>query len=132
MTGVETKVALNMRQPPSKLGVVERQLNWIVIGLFLTLAAIVVVASVCAGVLQARDGEAQWYMGDIRLESGSRRALISLGSFMILFNTHVPVSLFVTLEYVWGGADPLRCRCALCACVPLFPSRLGPFLFPSP
>ncbi|GAB0493781.1 hypothetical protein MMPV_005066 [Pyropia vietnamensis] len=100
MTGVETKVALNMRQPPSKLGVVERQLNWIVIGLFLTLAAIVVVASVCAGVLQARNGEAQWYMGDDRLESGSKRALISLGSFMILFNTHVPVSLFVTLEFV--------------------------------
>ncbi|KAK1864367.1 hypothetical protein I4F81_006915 [Pyropia yezoensis] len=100
MTGVETKVALNMRQPPSKLGVVERQLNWIVIGLFLTLAAIVVVASVCAGVLQSRYGEAQWYMGDVRLETGSRRALISLGSFMILFNTHVPVSLFVTLEFV--------------------------------
>jgi len=103
MTGVETKVALNMRQPPSKLGVLERQLNWIVIGLFLSLAVIVIIASVLAGVSQTRDGPDQWYMRGYRLESGSRRALLSLGSYMILFNTHVPVSLFVTLEYVVGG-----------------------------
>lgn len=99
-TGFDTKVALNMRNPPSKMGSVERKLNWVVLILFLTLAALVITGSIIAGVLQNRDGAGQWYMGENALKSGSKVSSQSLGTFLILFSTFIPVSLFVTLEFI--------------------------------
>lgn len=99
-TGFDSKVALNMRNPPSKMGSVELKLNWVVAMLFLCLAALVIVGSVISGVLQDRFGEGQWYMGSLRLETGRDVGVRGLGTFLILFSTFIPVSLFVTLEFV--------------------------------
>lgn len=98
--GQDTKLAQNMRDPPSKLGGIERMMNRVVVGLFSILAAVTVVVSLIAGHWQADEGEAQWYMGENRLLSGSEVGFRSLGTFLILFHTFVPVSLFVTLEFV--------------------------------
>lgn len=99
-TGFETKVALNMRHPPSKMGSVEKKLNWVVLLLFVLLAILVITASVIAGVVQGTYGQGQWYMGDFRDETAREVIPRSLGTFLILFSTFIPVSLFVTLEFI--------------------------------
>lgn len=99
-TGRDTKIALNMRDAPSKLGGIERMMNRIVVSLFGLLLALTVVTATLAGVWQRRYGLGQWYMDENRLLSGRTVALRSLGTFIILYHTFVPVSLFVTLEFV--------------------------------
>ncbi|CAN8066886.1 unnamed protein product [Agarophyton chilense] len=99
-TGFETKVALNMRNPPSKMGNVEKKLNWIVFILFVILAILVFSTSAAAAVLQGNQGPGQWYMGDFRTRTGAATFARSLGTFLILFSTFIPVSLFVTLEFI--------------------------------
>eukprot|EP00178_Gracilaria_changii_P024373 TRINITY_DN733_c0_g2_i1.p1 TRINITY_DN733_c0_g2~~TRINITY_DN733_c0_g2_i1.p1 ORF type:complete len:1259 (+),score=191.16 TRINITY_DN733_c0_g2_i1:1156-4932(+) len=98
--GEQTKVALNMRNPPSKLGGIERMMNRVVIGLFAMLMLLTIVTSILAGVLQRRYGLGQWYMRENRLLSGQTVSLRSIGTYVILYHTFVPVSLFVTLEFV--------------------------------
>lgn len=98
--GEDTKLARNMRDPPSKLGGVERMMNRVVVGLFSILAVVTIIVAIIAGVWQSQHGEGQWYMGEEALISGSSVAFRSLGTFLILFHTFVPVSLFVTLEFV--------------------------------
>lgn len=99
-TGFDTKVALNMRNPPSKMGMIERKLNHVVVFLFIVLAVLVIGFSITAGVLQAKYGEGQWYMGSERFREGISTFSRSLGTFLILFSTFIPVSLFVTLEFI--------------------------------
>lgn len=98
--GGDTKLARNMRDPPSKLGGIERMMNRVVVGLFIILTLVTVVVALVAGIWQGRRGEGQWYMGEFRDLSGSEAGFRSLGTFLILFHTFVPVSLFVTLEFV--------------------------------
>lgn len=98
--GRDTKLARNMREPPSKLGGIERMMNRVVVGLFIILSVVTVIVAVLAGVWQGRRGKDQWYMGDFRNLSGLETGFRSLGTFLILFHTFVPVSLFVTLEFV--------------------------------
>eukprot|EP00172_Hildenbrandia_rubra_P002687 Plantae.Rhodophyta-Hildenbrandia_rubra.ctg3734.p1 GENE.Plantae.Rhodophyta-Hildenbrandia_rubra.ctg3734~~Plantae.Rhodophyta-Hildenbrandia_rubra.ctg3734.p1 ORF type:complete len:934 (-),score=194.79 Plantae.Rhodophyta-Hildenbrandia_rubra.ctg3734:3824-6625(-) len=99
-TGYDTKVALNMRNPPSKLGAVEKKLNWVVIIIFVVLMLFVIAASIWSGILQGKDGEGQWYMGSFRNDSAAKIGVRGLGTFLILFATLIPISLFVTLEFV--------------------------------
>lgn len=99
-TGFDTKVALNMRHPPSKMGSIERKLNLVVVFLFIVLAILVITVSAASGILQNRDGPGQWYMGENRLITGTRAGTRGLGTFLILFSTFIPVSLFVTLEFI--------------------------------
>lgn len=110
-TGPESKIALNMRNPPSKMGPIEVKLNWIVGILFIFLALVVIVSAVVSGTLQGVKSDGQWYMGAKRLVSGVKTTFIGLGTFLVLFSTWIPISLFVTLEYVgvWR-LDVLRMR----------------------
>lgn len=99
-TGRDTKLALNMRPAASKLGGVERTMNRVVIALFIGLLVITAITSTLAGVWQANYGNGQWYMGSNRLMSATTVGLRSIGTFIILYHTFVPVSLFVTLEFI--------------------------------
>lgn len=99
-TGRDTKLALNMRPAASKLGGVERTMNRVVIALFIALLVITAITSTLAGVWQASRGKDQWYMGDNSDLSATTVGLRSIGTFIILYHTFVPVSLFVTLEFV--------------------------------
>ncbi len=99
-TGYDTKVALNMRHPPSKMGAIERKLNWVVLLLFIFLAVLVIIAAGLSGYMQGTFAAGQWYMGGLAQESALKAGLRGLGTFLILFGTFIPVSLFVTLEFV--------------------------------
>ncbi|GAB0493325.1 hypothetical protein MMPV_004605 [Pyropia vietnamensis] len=99
--GRESKVALNMRNPPSKLGAVDTMLNYVVFFLFLTLAAVVITCAIVSGVRRESDaGVGQWYLGDDADRDGLRLALRGLGTFLVLYVTYIPVSLFVTVVFV--------------------------------
>lgn len=99
--GRESKVALNMRNPPSKLGAVDTMLNYVVLFLFATLAAVVITCAVVSGVRRESDaGVGQWYLGDDADRDGLRLALRGLGTFLVLYVTYIPVSLFVTVVFV--------------------------------
>lgn len=99
-SGFETKVALNMRNPPSKMGQTEKKLNWVVLALFVNLLVLVVAAAVVSGVVQGKFGPDQWYMGSLRNRGSGETITRGLATFLILFATYIPVSLFVTLEFV--------------------------------
>lgn len=99
-TGYDTKVALNMRHPPSKMGDIEKKLNWVVLMLFIVLMCIVIITAGISGYLQERFGSGQWYLSSVKDESGIKKGFRGLGTFLILFSTFIPVSLFVTLEFV--------------------------------
>ncbi|PXF46192.1 Phospholipid-transporting ATPase IA [Gracilariopsis chorda] len=99
-TGFDTKVALNMRNPPSKMGNVEKKLNWIVLILFVILAILISACSGAAAALQANQAEGQWYMDEFSDRGSGSVFARSLGTFLILFSTFIPVSLFVTLEFI--------------------------------
>lgn len=99
-TGFDTKVALNMRHPPSKMGSIERKLNWVVVFLFVVLALLVISVAIASGILQGREGMLQTYMGENSLTTGMEAGTRGLGTFLILFSTFIPVSLFVTLEFI--------------------------------
>eukprot|EP00168_Porphyra_purpurea_P006762 TRINITY_DN1833_c0_g1_i1.p1 TRINITY_DN1833_c0_g1~~TRINITY_DN1833_c0_g1_i1.p1 ORF type:complete len:768 (-),score=294.49 TRINITY_DN1833_c0_g1_i1:748-3051(-) len=89
-----------MRNPPSKMGPIEVKLNWIVGFLFVFLALVVIITAVVSGTLQGVKSDGQWYMGSKRLVSGVKTTFIGLGTFLVLFSTWIPISLFVTLEFV--------------------------------
>lgn len=97
--GQDTKLARNMRNPPSKLGGIERMMNRVVVGLFSILAVVTAIFAFIAGHWQGEEGADQWYMGKDRLLSGSSAGFRSLGTYLILFHSFVPVSMFVTLEF---------------------------------
>lgn len=100
-TGFDTKVALNMRNPPSKMGNVEKKLNWVVLMLFGVLATLVIGFSIASGILQRNQGAGQWYMGVTQQNrTGTGLFVRGLGTFLILFSTIIPISLFVTLEFI--------------------------------
>lgn len=99
-TGFDKKVALNMRNPPSEMGSFGKKLNSVVLFLFGLLSALVIGFSISAGVLQGRFGQDQWNMGTNKDKTGSETFFRSLGTFLILFSTFIPVSLFVTLEFI--------------------------------
>ena len=82
------------------MGSIEVKLNWIVGFLFVFLALVVIITAVVSGTLQGVKSDGQWYMGSKRLVSGVRTTFIGLGTFLVLFSTWIPISLFVTLEYV--------------------------------
>lgn len=99
-TGVDTKVSLNMRSPPSKMGAIEKMLNRVVMLMFASLLFLVFVFMIWSGVSQYRSGEGQWYMGDYRLDGFASTAFRGFGTYIILFHTFIPVSMFITLEVV--------------------------------
>lgn len=99
-TGFDTKVALNMRNPPSKMGSVEKTLNWVVFMLFSVLAVFVILSAVISGQLHRRFGADQWYMGEIAERSTGKVTVEGLATFFILYYTTIPVSMFVTLEFI--------------------------------
>uniref|UniRef100_A0A7S3A2G3 Phospholipid-transporting ATPase n=2 Tax=Rhodosorus marinus TaxID=101924 RepID=A0A7S3A2G3_9RHOD len=99
-TGVDSKVALNMRDPPSKMCQLDRTLNWTVLMIFLLLVILVIVFAALAGVAQERVVQESWYLGPTSTDSGVAVGFRSVATFIVLFSAWIPISLFVSLESV--------------------------------
>jgi phospholipid-transporting ATPase len=99
-TGRDSKVALNMRNPPSKLGSIEKMMNKVVVLMFLALLAFTIAFMLLGAFRQRSDGRGMWYMGEYAKKGFLSTALKGFGTFIILYHTFIPISLFVTLEFV--------------------------------
>eukprot|EP00183_Erythrolobus_madagascarensis_P007192 CAMPEP_0185847072 /NCGR_PEP_ID=MMETSP1354-20130828/2479_1 /TAXON_ID=708628 /ORGANISM="Erythrolobus madagascarensis, Strain CCMP3276" /LENGTH=1256 /DNA_ID=CAMNT_0028547321 /DNA_START=36 /DNA_END=3806 /DNA_ORIENTATION=- len=102
--GYDTKEALNMRIPPYKFGEVEKLLNVIVIFLCVSLLVICLAYGTAATIIQS-GLSGVWYLGQGYTDDFGFGENVSAGtwfkslaSFLILYASYVPVSLFVTLE----------------------------------
>jgi hypothetical protein len=101
-TGQDTKVALNMRNPPSKLGLIEKEINHVAIGMFSALFVLVCIFTALSAYWQGRFGEEQWYMGDFRnlkaWLAAVRGVPVRNGRSL---HTHAPIRAFARFGDEW-------------------------------
>ncbi|KAL0135268.1 hypothetical protein V8B55DRAFT_1555346 [Mucor lusitanicus] len=98
-TGHETKLMLNSSKKPTKASNVTRITNRNIMYLFAMLVAMSILCSVGSYAISKKDGDARDYMMIPDAELGKEFGLNIL-TFMILFNSFIPISLMVTMEIV--------------------------------
>ncbi|CAO0794301.1 unnamed protein product [Mucor circinelloides] len=98
-TGHETKLMLNSSKKPTKASNVTRITNRNILYLFAMLVTMSVLCSVGSYAISKKDGDARDYMMIPDAELGKEFGLNIL-TFMILFNSFIPISLMVTMEIV--------------------------------
>lgn len=103
-TGKETKLMKNARAPPHKRSKIERRANTLIIQLFcieITMSLICAVALTIWTALaidEDPDNPSVWYMDFYR--GYMIEGLLGFVTFFLLFNNLVPISLYVSLEFV--------------------------------
>ena len=104
-TGEETKLSKNMTEGPLKRSNVEKLVDRLIRFIFIALVVVVITSSVFNLVFQAEiadsDAGGKWfYLRFLDQPVEAIDALFACITFLILFNTFVPISLYVTLETV--------------------------------
>jgi phospholipid-transporting ATPase len=97
-TGRDTKIMKNATNPPSKRSLLEREVNYALIQMFLFIIVLCIFCGIMAGSFVSIWGDDNYYL-QIR-DSGAITGLKGFVTFLILFNTMIPLSLYVTLELV--------------------------------
>jgi len=98
--GTDTKLALNLKLPPSKFSTVERRMNRMVLGIFVFLLVCAVLCGSLSGWIQEENLSKAWYLNTWENESSSLTATYDFISYFVLFSFLIPMSLMVTLELV--------------------------------
>ncbi|KAI7896245.1 uncharacterized protein EV154DRAFT_558582 [Mucor mucedo] len=98
-TGHETKLMLNSSKKPTKASNVTRITNRNILYLFTMLVIMSVLCSVGNLVTSTKAGE-QWSYLQIPATERAREFGFCILTFMILFNSFIPISLMVTMEIV--------------------------------
>jgi phospholipid-translocating ATPase len=99
-TGVDTKLFLNLRPAPSKLSSLERRLNWYVAVMFSLLAALCILFAIVCRCIDERTISKLIYLAYGPGHDHNVHGLLNLLTYLVLFNTFIPQSLFVTIEIV--------------------------------
>ncbi|KAM0756281.1 phospholipid-translocating P-type ATPase [Meredithblackwellia eburnea MCA 4105] len=103
MTGRDTKIVLNSGGTPSKRSKVERQMNPMVFLNLFILALMCIMCAVVDSVLESRDvgRGAYWLFRDDRPgDNPNINGLITFANAMITFQNIVPISLYISIEFV--------------------------------
>eukprot|EP01112_Ceratiomyxa_fruticulosa_P017857 TRINITY_DN5637_c0_g2_i1.p1 TRINITY_DN5637_c0_g2~~TRINITY_DN5637_c0_g2_i1.p1 ORF type:complete len:660 (+),score=121.16 TRINITY_DN5637_c0_g2_i1:150-2129(+) len=100
--GVDTKLFLNQQPPPSKFSTVERLLNKFVFFIFGAQLTICFICAVISSVWEAQFGNIAWYVGAPEF-SVPLYGVRNFFTYFVLYNTMIPISLWVTLEIVKVG-----------------------------
>jgi phospholipid-transporting ATPase len=95
-TGAETKIMMNARKPPHKASRVEKLVNKLLI--FVLLVQLVLCIAGAVG-LYLSDADS-WYLGPVDGRSAAKEAGLGFLTFIILFNNFIPISLYVSIEFV--------------------------------
>ncbi len=100
--GVDTKLFLNQQPPPSKFSTIERMLNRFILFVFICQLLICLACAIASGFFEQSSGDKAYYLG------GNEYTIPVYGlrnffTYFILFNTMIPISLWVTLELVRVG-----------------------------
>ncbi|KAF8316939.1 uncharacterized protein EI90DRAFT_3158823 [Cantharellus anzutake] len=102
-TGTDTKVVMNSGVTPSKRSRVERQMNPMVFINLVMLATMGVVCAIVDSVLEHRyvDRGAYWlYLDHRSTDNPSINGLVTLANAFITFQNVVPISLYISIEFV--------------------------------
>lgn len=102
-TGPHTKLMLNSGGTPSKRSRIERQMNPQIILNFFLLFIICVSCAIVQSQLGSSAGSAPYYVSAFRqgiLTSSAFLGFLTFWSSMILFQTLVPISMYVTVEVI--------------------------------
>lgn len=102
-TGIDTKIVLNSGGTPSKRSKVERQMNpQVFLNLFL-LALMCIMCAIGDSILEMRyyDDNAPWMAFADQSDDNPRiNGLVSFANAMITFQNIVPISLYISIEFV--------------------------------
>ncbi|KAJ2782484.1 phospholipid transporting ATPase [Coemansia javaensis] len=104
-TGNETKIMMNAGDTPSKRSRIERMMNRQVVSQFCLLFVLCLLTAVLAGIYYARPSsfQALFIMAFETSKAGREPPLYGFLTFwtsLILYQTVVPISLYVTIEFV--------------------------------
>ncbi|WFD34905.1 P-type phospholipid transporter [Malassezia cuniculi] len=100
-TGHDTKLMRNTTATPIKRTRVDHQVNRFILMLFVLLLALAIISSIGWAIQSAHDTEtAKYLMLDLDERSGVRQFVESVLTFIILYNSLIPISLIVTMEVV--------------------------------
>ena len=97
-TGHETKIMMNATTSVGSISNIERKLNQLIIGILLFELCCCGLSSVLSFVHCQNNRRFIDFLGQEL--SCSTKAGISFGSYFILYNTFIPISLIVSLEFV--------------------------------
>jgi magnesium-transporting ATPase (P-type) len=97
--GIDTKLALNQQPPPSKFSTVERLLNKFILGVFLVQMFLCLFNAILSGFFENAKAADMFYLG-VNSYSTPVYGLRNFFTYFVLFNTMIPISLWVTLELV--------------------------------
>eukprot|EP00672_Neobodo_designis_P006483 CAMPEP_0174878644 /NCGR_PEP_ID=MMETSP1114-20130205/82861_1 /TAXON_ID=312471 /ORGANISM="Neobodo designis, Strain CCAP 1951/1" /LENGTH=2292 /DNA_ID=CAMNT_0016114033 /DNA_START=739 /DNA_END=7617 /DNA_ORIENTATION=- len=95
-TGPETKIMMNARKPPHKASRVEKLINRL---LFFILSIQLVLCVIGTLGLYFSESDA-WFLGPSDSRDRSQEAGLGFLTFIILFNNLIPISLYVSIEFV--------------------------------
>ncbi|KAG1147774.1 hypothetical protein G6F37_003688 [Rhizopus arrhizus] len=98
-TGHETKLMLNSSKKPTKSSNVARKTNRNILYLFAMLVVMSILCSIGNYVISVKYGDSIDYVG-VPLTQIGKEVGYNILTFMILFNSFIPISLMVTMEIV--------------------------------
>uniref|UniRef100_A0A0C3SL24 Phospholipid-transporting ATPase n=1 Tax=Guillardia theta (strain CCMP2712) TaxID=905079 RepID=A0A0C3SL24_GUITC len=106
-TGKETKIQMNMTDPPNKVSNIERKLNVYIIGILAILGILCLVGAIGAGTMNnSSELKGAWYLSpqntsiSFNVQKPGTTGFLSFFSFLILLSLLVPISLYVSVEMV--------------------------------
>jgi P-type E1-E2 ATPase len=100
-TGMDTKVMKNARKPPSKRSTLEKDMNKSIFTVLLLGVLLALIAAVFNGLWTTNKGFDHWYLALRSIhESAFLHGLSSFGSWLILLNIIIPISLYVYMEMI--------------------------------
>ncbi|KAI7885660.1 phospholipid-translocating P-type ATPase [Lichtheimia hyalospora FSU 10163] len=100
-TGTESKIIQNSGATPSKRSRIEKQMNQEVIIAFIVLFVLCLVCAILAGVMKAQDdADAGTDMYSRQYSSPAFYGFTNFWSSLIIFNNIIPISLYVSIEFV--------------------------------
>jgi len=97
--GSDTKLALNQKLPPSKFSSLDKQLNHVVIGIFIFKISLCFFLAIFGGVWESKDAGDQ-YVGTDPSDSAGVVGIKLFFSYFAILSYLIPLSLVVTLEVV--------------------------------
>eukprot|EP01087_Luapelamoeba_hula_P010089 TRINITY_DN2655_c0_g3_i1.p1 TRINITY_DN2655_c0_g3~~TRINITY_DN2655_c0_g3_i1.p1 ORF type:complete len:1296 (-),score=220.20 TRINITY_DN2655_c0_g3_i1:95-3982(-) len=100
-TGHQTKYMLSTTDPPSKRSRVEKLMNRLIVMVLILEIMLVTVSAILGGVWQEIEGRHMWYL-DIK-DHVAATAIFGFFTFLVLYSPMVPISLYVTMEFVRIG-----------------------------
>eukprot|EP01124_Arcella_intermedia_P013940 TRINITY_DN20318_c0_g1_i1.p1 TRINITY_DN20318_c0_g1~~TRINITY_DN20318_c0_g1_i1.p1 ORF type:complete len:1088 (+),score=213.39 TRINITY_DN20318_c0_g1_i1:430-3264(+) len=109
-TGEETKLVLNQQDSPSKFTHVERRLNKYLLGLFILILVLCLVSSTVGFIWEQHYFISVSYLSIPKDYNPALQWFILTLSFFVLYSLIIPISLYVSMEFVklWGSLLLIR------------------------